>query len=484
MPQKTGSFKNTEANSKIEGPLFRLKTEEADILVLGTAHVSRRSVEDVQYAFKEFKPDSVCVELCRPRHEAISDPERWKKLDLAKVIKQKKLALLVANLILSAFQKTIGEKSGVEPGAEMKEALKLAGERNTQVVLADREIRATLSRAWSRVGFFKRMWLGSYLLSSLLVREEVDPEEVEKLKEEDAFADLFKSLPSRYHSIKEVIIDERDHYLAESIRRASTDHPDLETVDAQAFDSGGSSADTSARENTSARRTKASGGKSTATSSEKAGDRSAKTRSKRKKVLAVVGAGHLPGILKALEEKKEVSLKDLSVVPKGKPIRTIIAWVVFSVVLILLGTTVATGGGEKAVKEALLAWIFSRSFFAGLGAILAFAHPVSILVTIVMAPIVILFPWFRLWMFPALTENWLRKPRVEDFESIAEDTETAGGLFRSLYKNRVMHLFWVVMLVSMGLTIGNLEFLRVLIALLLKQWGVEIPTIPFLDWFQ
>ncbi len=467
MAQKTGSFKNTEANSKIEGPLFRIKTDDADILVLGTAHVSRRSVEDVQHAFREFKPDSVCVELCRPRHEAISDPERWKKLDLAKVIRQKKLALLVANLMLSAFQKKIGEKSGVEPGAEMKEALALAEKNGSRVVLADREIRATLSRAWSKVGFFRRMWLGSYLFSSLLVREEVDPDEVEKLKEEDAFADLFKSLPSRYNSIKEVIIDERDHYLAESIRRTAMDHPELETVGSSAGDSSGSEPD--AQKRATRKTTKKSA--------------TAKSR-KRKRILAVVGAGHLPGILKALEEKKEVSLKELSHVPKGKPIRSIIAWVVFSVILILLGTTFATGGGEKAVKEALFAWVFSRSFFAGLGAILAFAHPVSILVTIVMAPIVILFPWFRLWMFPALTENWLRKPRVEDFERIAEDTETAGGLFKSLYTNRVLHLFWVVMLVSLGLTVGNVEFLRALFAILLKQWGIDLPMLPFMDWFQ
>lgn len=469
MPQKTGSFSNTNPRSRIDGPLFRIKTKEADILVLGTAHVSQRSVDDVRHAFKEFQPDSVCVELCRPRHDAISDPERWKKLDLGKVIRQKKLALLVANLMLSAFQKKIGEKSGVEPGAEMKEALKLAKEQGAEVVLADREIRATLSRAWARVGFFRRMWLGSYLFSSLLVREEVDPEEVEKLKEEDAFADLFKSLPSRYHSIKEVIIDERDHYLAESIRRAGHAHPDLERLEHS--HSGGPS---SGKAKANAASTAGKSGK-TAT---------ARKSSKRRKVLAVVGAGHLPGILKALEEEKEVSLQRLAEVPEPKPIRTILAWVAFSVVLIILGTTVATGGGEKAVKDALLAWIFARSFFAGLGAILAFAHPLSILVTIIMAPIVILFPWFRLWMFPALTENWLRKPRVEDFESIADDTETAAGLIKSLYTNRVLHLFWVVMLVSMGLTVGNLEFLRVLVAMLLKQWGVDMPAMPFLDWLQ
>ncbi|MCB1168861.1 MAG: TraB/GumN family protein [Leptospiraceae bacterium] len=479
MPQKTGSFSNTDKKSKIEGPLFRLKTEDADILVLGTAHVSRRSVEDVQHAFREFQPDSVCVELCRPRHEAIRDPERWKKLDLGKVIRQKKLALLVANLMLSAFQKKIGEKSGVEPGAEMKEALKLAKEEDSEVVLADREIRATLSRAWARVGFFRRMWLGSYLLSSLLVREEVDPEEVEKLKEEDAFADLFKSLPSRYNSIKEVIIDERDHYLAESIRRAASDHPELERVSdvdgAGATTIGGKPGDGEGADSDgpSAKKKKAAASRKSSSKTSRKG---------RKRVLAVVGAGHLPGILKALEEKQSVSLQELSEVPTSRPIRTILAWVVFSVVLILLGTTIVTGGGEKAVKEALLAWIFSRSVFAGLGAILALAHPLSILVTIIMAPIVILFPWFRLWMFPAFTENWLRRPRVEDFERIAEDTDTAGGLFKSLYTNRVLHLIWVVMLVSMGLTIGNLEFLRVLVGIVLKHWGIDMPALP-MDWF-
>ena len=421
-------------------------------MVLGTAHVSKASVEDVQHAFREFKPDTVCVELCRPRHEAISDPERWKKLDLGKVIRQKKLALLAANLILSAFQKKIGEQSGVEPGAEMKEALAQAKKDGSRVVLADREIRATLSRAWSRVGFFRRMWLGSYLLSSLLVREEVDPEEIEKLKQEDAFADLFKNLPSRYESIKEVIIDERDHYLAESIRRASTDHPELELV-ASAEPNG----------------TSAKAKKKTA----KSAPAKKSVKSARKRILAVVGAGHLPGIVKALEEGREVSLSSLSEVPKGKPIRTILTWAVASVVLIALGAYLVVGG-EDAARDALLAWILGRSLFSAIGAILALGHPLSIIVTAIMAPISPFIPGSRLWMFPALTENWLRRPRVEDFERIADDTETAGGLFRSLYKNRVLHLLWLVMLVSTGLTIGNLPFLRVLIAGILNHFGINI----------
>lgn len=414
----------------VKGPYEILTVGTDEVFVLGTAHISRSSVEDVEQAIAKWKPDVVCVELCRPRHEALLDPDRWKKMDLTKVIREKKLALLASNLILSSFQKKIGDQTGVRPGEEMRRASELAREKGLELVFIDREIRTTLSRAWAKVGFFSKMWLSSYLLTSLLVKEEVSAEEVEEMKQKDVLEDLFSNLPRQYQSVKEVILDERDAYLAENTRRVALSHAEVERHDHE---------------------TKSSS-------------------KKKRRILSVVGAGHLPGILRTLKENRPVDLVELRTIPKPRPWRNLLIWIGASIFLFLVGLYI-TLGGHEAAEQALLAWVVARSAGAGIGAVLSGAHPLTILTTVVMAPIVPLIPGSRLWMFSALIEVWRRKPRVEDFENIADDTETASGLFRSLYKNRVVHLFWVTFLVSMGLTIGNLEILRRILAGLFTQLG-------------
>jgi len=242
--------------------------------------------------------------------------------------------------------------------------------------------------------------------------------------------DLFSNLPRQYQSVKEVILDERDAYLAENTRRVALNHAEVERHDHE---------------------TKSSS-------------------KKKRRILSVVGAGHLPGILRTLKENRPVDLVELRTIPKPRPWRNLFIWIGASIFLFLVGLYI-TLGGQEAAEQALLAWVVARSAGAGIGAVLSGAHPLTILATVVMAPIVPLIPGSRLWMFSALVEVWRRKPRVEDFENIADDTETASGLFRSLYKNRVVHLFWVTFLVSMGLTIGNLEILRRILTGLFTQLG-------------
>ena len=400
---------NTRINtSEIETPQFNCKIGKTEILVIGTAHVSGKSVDDVERSFKDFQPDAVCVELCAPRYEAMRDPDRWRKLDLARLIKEKKLGLLASSLILSSFQKKIGKTTGAPPGAEMLKAADLADEARKKLVLADREVRVTLTRAWSRVGFFSKMWLASALMSSLLVKEEIEPEEIERLKQEDVLADLFKQLPRRYDSVKNVIIDERDSYLAEKIRRTAEE---LE----------------------------------------------AERPGKANRVLAVVGAGHLAGISRALTENERTDPALLDALPAKKRLKNVFSWLLVSV----LAGSVLYFVREKSSDEILQLiyfWILCRSLGSGLGALLARAHPLTVLVTAAMAPISIFIFVSRLWMYSALTELWLHKPRVQDFESIADDTDTVSGLFKSLYANRVLKLFWIVFLVSLGLTVGNMIF--------------------------
>jgi pheromone shutdown-related protein TraB len=394
-------------------PHHRMKLNGVDTVVLGTAHVSARSVEDVRELVRLQQPDVVAIELCQSRYDALTDQDRWRNLDLGRVIREKKIWLLASSLVLSSFQKKIGELTGSRPGEEMLVAARLADESGATLALADREVRVTLARAWSRVGFFSRLWLISNLMASLLVSEDVAPDEIENLKKQDVFEDLLSHLPPRYATLKEVILDERDRYLAEKIRLA-----------AAAAKNG--------------------------------------ARGKRK-LFAVVGAGHLPGIRRVLESGASVDLAALDMLPTRRRFKDLGSW------LLLFGFFLATsalffviGFDYKKIVEILFAWVAARSIGSGVGALLAGAHPLTILVTALAAPISYFlgFLGIRLWMISALLELRFKKPRVEDFESIARDTDTFANFRVSLYRNRVLHLFFIIIAVSLGLTIGNLVFIN------------------------
>ncbi|MBI3394909.1 MAG: TraB family protein [Spirochaetia bacterium] len=349
-------------------------------------------------------PLQICVELCSSRYDSMRDPDRWKKLDLARVIREKKLGLLASSLILSAFQKRIGETTGARPGEEMMEAAMLAEKTKARLVLADREVRITLTRAWSQVGLWTKMWLGSNLFASLLVREEIPAEEIERLKREDVLLELFTDLPPKYQGVRNAIIDERDQYLAANIRRAAEEQ-----------------------------------GKGT--------------------VLAVVGAGHLAGIERILSAGEHHDIAALDHVPKKSRFKAIAGGIVFSA--LFLGLSAYLSRSPQDFGGALIAWVVCRSGGALLGGILSLAHPLTTLVVTLLAPVSIfisLFTGTRLWMFGALTELKFRHPRVEDFENIASETETLRGFLRSLYQNRVMHLLFVTTMISTGFSIGLVVF--------------------------
>lgn len=395
--------------NETSGPTAIVQKGGVSIVLLGTAHVSQQSVQDVEKLMDKLDPDVVCVELCRPRYDALLDPDRWRKLDIAKVIREKKMGLLFSSLILSAYQKKLGTEKGVRPGQEMLRGVELAEAGRRELVLADRPVSTTLTRAWRKVGFWSKALIASQLATSVVVREDVTPEEIEKLKNEDAIADLFKSLPRQFRAVSKILIGERDEYLAEKVRQAAA-------------------------------------------------------KMKKGTVLVIIGAGHLEGVRQVLEENRPVDLHALDQIPPAKPIRTIVTWVLASVLIGLL----LYKFGEKDITQTLIAWVIGRSAGAGLGAILALAHPLTILVTMVMAPISFFVPGTRLWMYSTLTQAWARKPHVHDFEDIADATSDTKGLLKALYKNRVLHLFWTMTLVSLGLTAGNLYVAKVIAALFVK----------------
>ena len=372
-------------------PIRRTKIGDCEVVLLGTAHVSQASVDSVEALISQEKPDTVCVELCPSRLRSIKDPEYWKKLDIFTVFKERKMYLLLSSLILSSFQKKLGFGK-IKPGDEMRKAIELAEKDSLKLETVDREVQTTLKRAWGNVNFFSKSFLISALVSSLLVKEEITEEKIEQMKSEDALKDIFSQLPGRFDQVKQVIIEERDQYLAEKIRRAALN---------------GS-----------------------------------------KKLVAVVGAGHLEGIMKYIGESRDIT--GLDELPKSGW-GDMFSLAVIPVLLVgLAGYTFYTSGSQAGVNL-VLSWIVVKSALAALGALVALAHPFSILLAALAAPLGNFNPIIKPGWLAALCESYLRKPLVEDFEKIAEDSNH----FTGYWKNRVIRIFLVLLLPQIGSSIGT-----------------------------
>ncbi|MCW7473206.1 Pheromone shutdown protein [Leptospira levettii] len=392
IKKTTPPRKSTKKGFKTKEPYLFKNIDKTEVHILGTAHISKQSVEEVEKLIQSIKPDVICVELCESRMKSVEDPDYLKKLDIFKVFKERKMWLLLSSLILSSFQKKMGNQD-IKPGDEMRKAITLGRSLKKPVLPVDREIQTTLKRSWGNVGFFSKMYLFSALLASLLVREDVSDEKIEEMKSDDILKDLFSQIPKKYESIKNVIIDERDVYLAEKIRVSTLDK-------------------------------------------------------KVKKVVAVVGAGHLAGIERNIDLQNDLSVLDE--VPKRK-LWDSLSLIIYPVFFAgLIGYTTWSQGGEAGL-DLFSKLIYIKGGLAALGALIAWAHPISILLAFITAPIGTFVPIFKAGWVSALSESYLRKPLVEDFERIAEDSES----FQGFWKNRVLHIFLVFFLPQFGSTIGT-----------------------------
>jgi len=363
--------------------------------LLGTAHVSAASVQAVEQAIGSGRFDAVAVELDPQRLQALTDPDALAKLDLVEVIRKGRMALFAANLALAAYQRRLAEQLGIEPGAELKRAVALARERDLPVHLIDRDVGLTFRRAARRLGFFGRMKLVAGLGASLLSSEDVGEEEIEKLKQGDMLESSFGEFASQSPALYEAIIDERDRYMATRLREERDDG--------------------------------------------------------RREVLAVVGAGHLAGLARYLETDDEEPgplRQRLESVPKKRNIPWI-TLAILAVVLAGIGVGFWKGGMDMGTRM-LAIWALYTGGLAGLGALLAGSHPLSVLTAIAVAP----FKPFRLSIptgaFAAVVETRLRKPAYRDFLQLRDDAQTVKGW----YRNRVTRIVLTFMLTNLGSMLG------------------------------
>lgn len=376
-----------------------LNLNDKEIVLLGTAHVSQQSCEEVKVAIAEKKPDCVAIELDEQRYASINDSEAWKNLDIIKVLREKKGFLLLANLVLSSFQKRMGANVGVKPGDEMRAGINAAKELNIPCEMVDRPIQTTLRRAWAKNSGYGKIKLLSALLASAASKEEVSSEEIENLKNKSEMDGMMSELAEYMPGVKEVLIDERDFYLAAHIWEAVQ-------------------------------------------------------KDNRKSVIAVLGAGHLPGVQAHLEKiaagQENTDTEEISSLPEKKAGAKIVGWAIPVIIIALIAAGFVFGGMKKGA-DLLGAWVIWNAALAGIGAIIAGGHPLTVIMAAVGAPFTSLCPLVGVGMFAGIVQTLVCKPKVADMESVMDDVSSVKGF----YKNRLLRVLLVFFLSSLGSSIGT-----------------------------
>jgi len=368
-----------------------IQSEERTIILIGTAHVSQHSVELVTDVINNERPDAVCIELDKRRFQALSEEQRWQKLDLKAVIKNKQLSTLMVSLMMASYQKKLGQNLGVSPGAELLAAARAAEAHGIPISLCDRDIRVTLRRAWKSTSMFKKFYLLSSLIAGLFDSEEIDEKRLEELKNQDVLTELMAEMGESLPDMKKVLIDERDIYLAEKI--------------------------------------KATPGRN---------------------IVAVVGAGHVNGIKQHFHEDNKELLPQIDIIPPISAGWKTAGWLIPLIII----SAIAIIGYQKGALVAgdnIKYWILANGIPASIGAILALAHPATIFGAFAAAPITSLTPVIGAGYVTAFIQVMARPPVVREFETVGDDISSFTGWWR----NKLLRVFLVFFLTGLGSAIGT-----------------------------
>ncbi len=368
-----------------------LETGGREFILVGTAHISRESAELVREVIEKERPDAVCVELDTQRYRALAQTQRWDSLDLKQVIRSKQLSALIVNLLLVSYQKKLGGALGVVPGTELLEATKVAEEHGIPVSLCDRDVRITLRRTWASMSFFKKTQLLSVLLAGAFTRPDLSEEDLRRIRQRDVLTELMQELGEAMPDLKRVLIDERDAYLAHKIRETPG-----------------------------------------------------------RRIVAVVGAGHVEGMSRALRGPQPADLSGFETVPPLSPVWKWVGWGIPALILGSIGYIAWSKGAEVAGQN-LLYWIVANGVPSTLGAAAALAHPVTIAAAFFVAPITSLTPVIGAGYVLAFLQAWLQPPFVWELEHVADEAASP----RRWWRNRLLRILLVFVLTTIGSLIGT-----------------------------
>ncbi|MEJ2385035.1 MAG: TraB/GumN family protein [Xanthomonadales bacterium] len=378
-------------------PLRTVVRDGVEYTLIGTAHVSRSSAEAVRELATAERFDAIAVELCQARYDALTAERKWTDLDLYQILREGKAGLVMANLALSAYQRRIAEQFGIEPGAEMRAAAVAATEQGLPLQLVDRDLATTLKRSYASVPWYKRLYLMAGLAMGMVSSEEIDEESIEKLKEGDILESTFTEFAEQSPELYDALIAERDRYMAARLREENRD---------------------------------AAG----------------------RRVLVVIGAGHMDGLARHLEagqSEPAAERSELDVLPRRSNWPRVIPWAIM--VLVLTGFIIGFLRSPELGWQLVFIWVAINGGLAALGALLARGHPLTVLSAVIAAPITSLNPTIAAGMVTGLVESWLRKPRVADLENLRFDITTLKGWFR----NPATRILLVFFLSNLGSAIGT-----------------------------
>ncbi|MBW2218670.1 MAG: TraB/GumN family protein, partial [Deltaproteobacteria bacterium] len=329
-------------------------------------------------------------ELCESRYQPIQQKELWKDTNIIKIIREKKAFLLLSKLLLASFQKKLANKFDIKPGEEMIRAIQAGKDVSASILPVDRDIRITLSRSWRIMGLWEKAKLLFQFLGAAGDVDDISEEDIEKMKKEDMLQSILSDVEKSHPVLRKILIDERDIYMAQKIK----DTPGKKTV-------------------------------------------------------AVAGAGHLPGIVKHWET--DIDLGPLEELPPGSKLARIIKWAIPAAIIGLFVLGFLQGGVDTG-RDMIKWWLLANGILAGIGALIALAHPLTILTAILAAPLTSLNPMIAAGWVSGMTEAFLRKPKVRDFENLSEDILSLKGFWR----NNVTRILLVVVLTNIGSVIGTM----------------------------
>lgn len=383
------ALNNVSDVTKDDATVVRLSLNNKQYILIGTAHVSKLSAQEVKRVIADEQPSSVCVELDEQRYQSIKDKNKWQDMDIFKVIKEKKAALLLMNIVISSFQKKVAKQFNVTPGEEMIQAMDSAELIGAELVLADRNIQITFKRIWGHVGLKGRALLMTQLVASIFSKETMTEEELEEMKRQDTIEAILSEFTTSFPKLKTTLIDERDQYLAEKIKSAPGD-----------------------------------------------------------KVVAVLGAAHVPGVIKAFETTQDLDV--LNIVPKKSKWPKRIAFMIPVLIMMIIALTFVIN--PEAGTKQLVSWLLWNGVLSAIGVVVAFGHPLSALTALVVAPITSLNPLLAAGWFSGLVQAYVKKPRVIDFEALSDDVYTVKGF----WSNKATRVLLVVIFANLGSTLGTI----------------------------
>ena len=381
----------------MEEHIVRLEYKNKEIILIKTAHVSKQSAALVKEVIDTELPDSVCIELDEGRYESITNPNSWEKTDIIRVIKDKKVGFLLANLILSSYQKKLAKQLNTNVGQEMIQGIESANEHNARLVMADRSIQTTFLRVWRSLGLWNKLKLLYSLTSSMTEEEEITEEDLQNLLNEDMLEKAIFGIKNTFPKVGKVLLEERDQYLAYKIKRAPG-----------------------------------------------------------KKIVAVLGGAHVPGVSK--EIYNDYDIKEISTVPPKKLTSKILTWILPTLITALLVYSFVLNF-QTGVRQ-LGVWILWSGSLAALFTALALGHPLSILTAFVTAPVSALHPLLACGWFAGLVEASIRKPTVKDIQNVSTDITSIKSAFKNRFIKALIVVIMANLGTTIGVFIAGIDLFK------------------------